>query len=342
MCIPGTALSRYINFYTDFAFKKFFGTEANKEFLISFLNALLELNGEKEIADLTYLNTEQLGFSNNERRAVYDVYCTTKEGERFIVEMQKAKQENFRDRALYYSSFAIQDQGQKGTKNNTVYWDYKLSPVYVIGILDFVMDDSPEKVDHLITKVQLMDDTYEVFNKNLNFIFIEMPKFRKEESELKTFMDKWLYAIKNLGKLDDKPTALTEAIFKRFFEVAEIAAFSKTERYDYEENLKNCNDWFSVMNTAKKDGLEEGEAIGIEKGRAEGRAEGEAIGLQKGEAIGVEKGRAEGEAIGIEKGRAEGETIGILKTAKKMKEEGLDVNVISKLTNLPVDKIEKL
>ena len=326
MCIPGTAMSRYINFYTDFAFKKFFGTEANKEFLISFLNALLELNGEKEIADLTYLNTEQLGFSNNERRAVYDVYCTTKEGERFIVEMQKAKQENFRDRALYYSSFAIQDQGQKGTKNNTVYWDYKLSPVYVIGILDFVMDDSPEKVDHLITKVQLKDDLNEVFNKNLNFIFIEMPKFRKEESELETFMDKWLYAIKNLGKLDDKPTALTEAIFKRFFEVAEIAAFSKTERYDYEENLKNCNDWFSVMNTAKKDGLEEGEAIGIEKGRAEGRVEGEAIG--------IEKGRAEG--------RAEGEVIGVLKTAKKMKEEGLDVNVISKLTNLSVDEIEKL
>jgi predicted transposase/invertase (TIGR01784 family) len=326
MCIPGTAMSRYINFYTDFAFKKFFGTEANKEFLISFLNALLELNGDKEIADLTYLNTEQLGFSNNERRAVYDVYCTTKEGERFIVEMQKAKQENFRDRALYYSSFAIQDQGQKGTKNNTVYWDYKLSPVYVVGILDFVMDDSPEKVDHMITKVQLMDDLNEVFNKNLNFIFIEMPKFRKEESELETFMDKWLYAIKNLGKLDDKPTALTEAIFKRFFEVAEIAAFSKTERYDYEENLKNCNDWFSVMNTAKKDGLEEGEAIGLQKGRAEG----EAIGLQK------------GEAIGIEKGRAEGETIGILKTAKKMKEEGLDASVISKLTNLSVDEIEKL
>jgi len=88
--------------------------------------------------------------------------------------------------------------------------------------------------------------------------------------------------------------------------VAEIAAFSKTERYDYEENLKNCNDWFSVMNTAKKDGLEEGEAIGIEKGRAEGEA------------------------------------LGILKTAKKMKEEGLDVNVISRLTNLSVDEIGKL
>jgi predicted transposase/invertase (TIGR01784 family) len=200
----------------------------------------------------------------------------------------------------------------------------------VVGILDFVMDDSPEKSNHLITKVQLMDDLNEVFNKNLNFIFIEMPKFRKEESELETFMDKWLYAIKNLGKLDDKPAALTEAIFKRFFEVAEIAAFSKTERYDYEENLKNCNDWFSVMNTAKKDGLEEGEAIGLQKGRAEGRAEGEAIG--------IEKGRAEGEAVGLQKGDA----IGILKTAQRMKEEGLDVNVISRLTNLSVDEIIKL
>ena len=87
-----------------------------------------------------------------------------------------------------------------------------------------------------------------------------MPKFRKEESELDTFMDKWLYAIKNLGKLDDKPAALTEAIFKRFFEVAEIAAFSKTERYDYEENLKNYTDWFNVLNTAKKEGLAEGAA----------------------------------------------------------------------------------
>ena len=80
------------------------------------------------------------------------------------------------------------------------------------------------------------------------------------------------------------------------------------------------------MNTAQKDGLEEGEAIGIEKGRAEG------------EAIGLKKGRAEGEVIGLQKG----ETLGILKTAKKMKEEGLDVNVISKLTNLSIDEIEKL
>ena len=101
MCMPGTALSRYINIYTDFAFKKVFGTEANKDLLISFLNQLMGLTGDAEITDVTYLNPEQLGDNINERRAVYDVYCSTGNGEHFIVEMQKAKQDHFKDRALY-------------------------------------------------------------------------------------------------------------------------------------------------------------------------------------------------------------------------------------------------
>ena len=325
MCIPGTANSRYINFYTDFAFKKFFGTEANKDLLISFLNALLELEGEKAIADLTYMNTEQLGFTNTERRAVYDVYCMTIGGERFIVEMQKAKQDNFRDRALYYSSFAVQEQGQKGRENSQP-WDYRLSPVYVIGILDFMMDDTMERSLHMITKVQLKDDLNEVFNANLNFIFIEMPKFRKKESELETFMDKWLYAIKNLGRLEGQPSGLTEAVFKKFFEVAEIAAFSETERYDYEENLKNYNDWFSVMNTAKNEGIAEGRAEGLAEGRAEGLAEGEAIGM--------EKGRAEG--------RMEGELAMLTKLVLANKEKGKTSSEIAEMLDVDINLVDDI
>lgn len=296
MCIPGTAMSRYINFYTDFAFKKIFGTETNKDLLISFLNALLDLEGEGEIKDVTYLNSENLGEDIRERRAIYDVYCQTKGGDRFIVEMQKAKQDHFQDRSIYYSSFAIREQGQKGKKDNMP-WDYCLSPVYVVGILNFEMDET-DKSNKVITKVKLKDEDNKDFSDKLNFIFVEMPKFRKTEAELETFMDKWLYVIKNLYRLQDKPAALTEGIFKKLFEVAEIAAFSKNERYDYEENLKNYLDWFNVMRTAKNEG------------RAEGRAEGEAM--------------------------------GVLKTAKKMKVEGIDINVISKLTDLSIDVIEKL
>ena len=256
--MPGTALSRYINIYTDFAFKKVFGTEANKDLLISFLNQLMGLTGDSEITDVTYLNPEQLGDNINERRAVYDVYCSTGNGEHFIVEMQKAKQDHFKDRALYYSSFAIREQGTKGSIMKP--WDYKLMPVYVVGILNFVMDEDDEKV---ITRVTLKDDRNREFNKNLQFIFIEMPKFTKEEPELKTFLDKWLYVIKNISRLDDKPQALTEGIFKKLFDVAEISQFSKLDRAEYEESLKVFWDFSNVLSTAEK------------KGRAEGRAEGE-------------------------------------------------------------------
>ncbi len=258
MCMPGTALSRYINIYTDFAFKKVFGTEANKDLLISFLNQLMGLTGDSEITDVTYLNPEQLGDNINERRAVYDVYCSTGNGEHFIVEMQKAKQDHFKDRALYYSSFAIREQGTKGSILKP--WDYKLMPVYVVGILNFVMDEDDEEV---ITRVTLKDDRNREFNKNLQFIFIEMPKFTKEEAELKTFLDKWLYVIKNISRLDDKPQALTEGIFKKLFDVAEISQFSKLDRAEYEESLKVFWDFSNVLSTAER------------KGRAEGRAEGE-------------------------------------------------------------------
>ncbi|MCR5568472.1 MAG: Rpn family recombination-promoting nuclease/putative transposase [Paludibacteraceae bacterium] len=262
MCIPGTAMSRYINFYTDFAFKKIFGTEANKDLLISFLNCLLELKDGKEITDLTYMNSEQLGESAGERRAIYDVYCKTAADERFIVEMQKAEQDHFIDRSIYYSSFAIREQSQKGAVDRKL-WDYSLSPVYVVGILNFEMDETMERADKVMTRVKLKDDENRDFSDKLNFIFLEMPKFRKVETELETLMDKWLYVIKNLYQLENKPASLTEGIFRKLFDVAEIAAFTKEERYDYEESLKNFRDLYNTISTAEK------------KGRAEGRAEGE-------------------------------------------------------------------
>lgn len=86
---------RYVNFYTDFAFKKLFGTEANKDLLISFLNSLFD--GTEVIKTLNYLNVELLGHNAAERKAVFDVYCENEKGEKFLIEMQKAEQEYFRD-----------------------------------------------------------------------------------------------------------------------------------------------------------------------------------------------------------------------------------------------------
>lgn len=302
MCIPGTALSRYINFYTDFAFKKIFGTEANKDLLISFLNGLFDLNGDDAIDDVTYLNTEQLGENIQDRRAIYDVYCKTGKGERFIVEMQKAQQDNFRDRALYYSSFAVREQGIKGSKIRP--WDYRLAPVYVVGVLNFEMEGSNDK--RYITRVKLKDEDNKIFSDNLNFVFLEMPKFNKNENELTTFCDKWLFVLKNLYKLEKQPAALTEGIFQKLFEVAEIASFTSDERSIYEESLKNLWDLNNCLETAERKGKEEG--------------------------------FAKGKVVGLEEGRVEG----VQHVAKSMKQAGVPSEDIAKFTGLTLNDIDKL
>ena len=262
MCTQGI-YDRYVNFYTDFAFKKLFGTEVNKELLISFLNALLK--GREEIRDISYLNTEHLGTQEYDRRAVFDVYCTNERGEYFLVEMQKGEQQFFKDRSVYYSTFAIREQAPRGE------WDYGLKGIYTIGIQNFCYDATDPSYYH---EVKLMDTaTKEVFYDKLTFIYLEMPKFTKTEAELETLFDKWLYAIRNLASLMERPRALQEKVFQHLFEAAEIAKFDRKERFEYEESLKNYRDWFSVMQTAELRGEQRGMERGLERGMAEGRME---------------------------------------------------------------------
>jgi predicted transposase/invertase (TIGR01784 family) len=247
---------RYINPYTDFGFKKLFGTEMNKDLLISFLNALFN-NSEREIKDVRYLNGENLGDGYGDRRAVFDVYCMAADGSRFIVEMQKAEQAYFKDRSIYYSTFAIREQAPKGE------WDYHLEDVYTVGILNFEFPGDEYASDAYRHEIKLKDvEDNHVFYDKLTFLYLEMPKFQKTEDELVTMFDKWMFALKNLSRLLERPKALQDRIFTKLFEQAEIARYSLTERRQYEESRKDMWDYFSTMKTA------------VDKGRAEGRAEG--------------------------------------------------------------------
>ena len=250
---------KYINPYTDFGFKKLFGTELNKDLLISFLNALFN-DTKKEIKDIQYLNTEHLGDGYGDRRAVFDVYCITEDGSRFIVEMQKAEQEYFKDRSVYYATTPIREQAPKGK------WDYHLDGVYTVGILNFVFPNDEYPADSYVHEVKLKDtDDNHIFYDKLSFVYLEMPKFNKQEDELESMFDKWMYALRNLSRLMERPRALQERVFKRLFEQAEIASFTPQERREYEESVKDYRDYYSTMKTAHKKGKEEG--------RAEGRAE---------------------------------------------------------------------
>ena len=253
---------RYINPFTDFGFKRLFGTEMNKELLISFLNSLF--HGYEDIVDISYRNTEQPGSLVQDRKAVCDVYCENTKGEKFIVEMQKAEQNYFKDRSIFYATFPIREQAKRGE------WDFQLKGVYTVGILNFIFPDdeyAPECMHH---EIKLMDvEDKHVFYDKLTFVYLEMPKFNKTEDELDGMMDKWLYVLRNLSRLMERPAALQERVFNRLFEQAEIARLSPTELRNYEESIKVYRDITNVVNTAEKKGIAKGIAEGIAKGKRE-------------------------------------------------------------------------
>ena len=256
---------RYINPYTDFGFKYLFGTEPNKDITLELVNALLQ--GKEVIKSLTLLPTEQLGDTKDDRRSVFDIYCENEQGDKIIIEMQKADQQWFKDRSVYYSSFPIRQQGEKGQ------WRFGLKAVYTIGILDFVFDEDKDDQEYYHHVVKLMDvEKKTVFYDKLTYIYLEMPKFQKTEDELVTMTDKWLYALKHLPDLLERPKALQDRIFKKFFDVAEIAALSKEEYAKYWESEKVYYDNDGAIRTAEAKGLAKGRAEGLAEGLAEGEA----------------------------------------------------------------------
>ena len=255
---------KYINLLTDFGFKRVFGTEPNKQLLIDFLNTLLP--AQHRIQSVTYKQTENLENTPVDRKAIFDIYCQAENGDRFIVEIQKAKQNFFKDRSVYYATFPIQEQAQKGT------WDYQLTPVYTVGVLDFIFDDHQQDSELLHT-VELKNQNCQVFYDKLKFIYIELPKFTKTLAELETHFDKWLFLLKHLPDLDEPPQLLQEAVFDQLFEVAEIANFSPVEQEGYQESLKYYRDLNNVVDTSRQEGKQEGLEIGLEIGLAKGREE---------------------------------------------------------------------
>lgn len=236
---------KYINPFTDYGFKKLFGEEMNKDLLLDFLNELLK-EEQGQIKDLTYLKTEQLGATDVDRKAIYDLYCENEKGEKFIVELQKSKQNFFKDRTVYYSTFPIRDQAKRAD------WDYELKAVYTIAILDFVFDADKSDLSKFRYDVKLSDiETKKVFYDKLTFIYLEMPKFIKTIDELQTRFDKWLFVLKNLNKLDRIPDKLKGQIFERVFEIAEIAKFTPEQIRSYEDSLKYYRDLKNSLDTAR-------------------------------------------------------------------------------------------
>ena len=235
---------RYISLLTDFGFKRIFGTAMNKDLLICFLNSLFD--GKQVVKDVSYLNPEHVGDVYTDRRAIFDVYCEGENGEKFIVEMQNAYQAYFKDRSLFYSTFPIREQA---------------------ALLNFDMNEEAFEKEKIRHSVQLCDTaTHKVFYDKLEFIYVEIAKFNKSLEELETLYDKWLYALKNLYKLTQRPKELCDKVFDRLFEEAEIAKFTPQELREYEASKIAYRDIKNSVDTAKREGIAEGMEKGMKKG----------------------------------------------------------------------------
>ena len=302
-------ISKYFNPYTDFGFKKLFGEEGSKDLLIDFLNQLLPAH--HQIAQLSFKNPENFSNTAEERKAIFDIYCESASGERFIVEMQKAKMHFFKDRSLFYSTFPIREQGQKGV------WNFRLLPVYFIAILDFVYDEKEDE-RKFRRDVCLKDQDGDVFYDKLHFKFLQMPLFNKQEHELETHFDKWVYFLKHLEDFDHIPAILNEPIFTKGFEIASIAHLNADQYDAYIKSVLAYNEAKAVLDTAYQEGKVEGKNEGLIEGKAEGLMEGKL------------------------KGKIEGQLGEKFEVAKSMLNKGFDISLIADITKLSEQDIKTL
>ena len=259
-----TFKARYIDPMIDWSFKRLFGSEVNKDILIEFLKVIFP---EFDIKDITYLPSEQLGIMEKDRRAVFDVICRASDGKEFLVEVQRGAQEHFFERALFYTSFPILKQGKKAMaeeeRDTKKPWNFQLDGVFFLGILDYKhLEDN--RIEH---RYWLREGTTgETMTDKLKFVFVEVAKFDKSEDELTTDLDKWLYMLKNLSRLLDRPAALRDKIFKRFFDAAEFASLDDEDKKKYISNMQTARDTYNQIEYAKKKGREEGLMEGREEG----------------------------------------------------------------------------
>ena len=253
--MPNIIKAKYINLMVDWSFKRVFGTEVNKDILIEFLKVVFP---QFAITDITYIPTEQLGIMEDDRKAIFDVLCATEDGKTFLVEMQRGAQKHFFERALYYTAFPIMKQGKiaiaKEKEEGAKPWNFSLDGVFFLGILDFEYEQD-EMTEH---RYQLLETTtLKQMTDKLEFVFVEVAKFDKSEDELETDLDKWLYLLKNMSTLLERPAGLRDRIFGRLFDVAEYARLDDEERKNYVESMNTARDTYNQIAYAHEKGGQE-------------------------------------------------------------------------------------
>lgn len=277
----------------DVAFRKIFGNENRKESLISFLNATLDFEGAQKIVSVSILNPYQLPKLRGGKVTVVDVKATDQSGQTYIVEMQVAELDGFGKRVLYYFAKSYSEQIKRGD------FYRELKPVIFIGILDFSYTQNP----HFLSRSQVRDvQTGEQTLKDIEFTFIELPKFDKDLQDLHTLTEKWVYFIKNAENLDVMPENIDDEGLQSAYQEANKHTWTKAELEAYDYVYMREEDERAKLDAAVN--------------KAVNKAVSEAVN--------------------------EAEKKGKIETAQNLKSEGVSIPIISKTTGLSMEEIEKL
>ena len=255
----------YANLTNGYMFKRIFGSEECKDILIAFLNCII---GKGEITEVAFQNTEHLGPTAEDRRAVFDIAVRTQSGEEYLIEMQLAQQAYFRDRALFYTSYPVINQASLARErhiglhgdSSCFRWDFKLKPVRFIAVVNFRMEHVGDwDAGRYHSSYRLREDgTGELLHDKLQFVFLELARFDKLEHELRSGYDKWMYLLKNMSRLTERPAVFDEKEFDRLFEMAELCNFTAEQFINYQESQKMIYDYENTIDFARQQGCEEG------------------------------------------------------------------------------------
>lgn len=263
---------KFIDLKRDFAFKWAFGTEGHEDLLLMLIDSLLP---DKHVRSVTLGAQEQMPDREDAQGGIYDIYCETNDGSSLTIEMQVCSQNDFSDRMVFYSSFPIRNRVGQGAvldyKLNKKKSDineehllsirYKLPPIYVIGLVNFELPGLG-KSENIIRHFSIREDDgrNEQFTDSIHYVTVELPKFKKSKAELKSKQDYMLYAIKNMGVMEEIPEEFIGKGFDNLFEVCSFANMSEDMQMKYVRHMMAEWDREGQLATAIMTGEERGRA----------------------------------------------------------------------------------
>jgi len=249
-----------INPRVDFAFKKLFGSEENKDLLISLINAII--SPTDQITEIELKNPYSLANYRAGKMSIMDIKARDKTGKWFNVEMQISEDFYYDKRAIYYWAKLVAEQLGDGMKYR------ELKKTFSINILDFDLIPDADTFHNLYKILNVKTGQANTLHDVFEMHYVELSKFKKAYHEIATTLDRWTTFLTRAHELDKNNVPIELAVDKEIVKAIEVVdrLFDDDERQIYDTRMQALADVESQISSAWDKGWLEGREEGIEKG----------------------------------------------------------------------------